>query len=43
LENEFYPNAHTIVRAVEDMLGLEPTDLSGEDFYSHERRFKGPF
>jgi pyruvate dehydrogenase E1 component beta subunit len=43
LENEFYPNAVTIIRAVEKMLGLEPTDLSQEDFYSHERRFKGPF
>lgn len=43
LENEFYPNAATIVRAVEAKLGLASTDLSGEDFYSHERRFKGPF
>ncbi len=43
LENEFYPNAEDIIRAVEEKLGLEPTDLSGEDFYSHERRFKGPF
>jgi len=43
LENEFYPNAVNIIRAVEKTLGLEPTDLSKEDFYSHERRFKGPF
>jgi len=43
LENEFYPNAHTIIRAVEGMLGMEPADLDAEDFYSHERRFKGPF
>jgi pyruvate dehydrogenase E1 component beta subunit len=43
LENEFYPNAVTIVRAVEKMLDLSPTDLSKDDFYSHERRFKGPF
>jgi len=43
LENEFYPNAVKIIRAVEEMLRLEPTDLSKEDFYSHERRFKGPF
>lgn len=43
LENEFYPNAVNIIRAIEKMLGLEPTDLSKEDFYSHERRFKGPF
>ena len=43
LENEFYPNAITIIRAIEKMLGLEPTDLSKEEFYSHEKRFKGPF
>ena len=39
LENEFYPNAKTIVHAVEDMLGLEAANLDGEDF-SHERRFQ---
>ena len=43
LENEFYPNAKTIVREVEAMLGLEAANLDGEDFFSHERRFKGPF
>jgi len=43
LENAFYPNAETIVRKVEKMLDLEPTDLTDEVFYSHERRFKGPF
>ncbi len=43
LENEFYPNAVTIVRAIEKELKLSPTDLSGEDFFSHENRFKGPF
>lgn len=43
LENEFYPNAIQIIRAVEEMLRLDAIDLSGEDFYSHERRFKGPF
>lgn len=43
LEDEFYPNAKTIIRMAEEMLGLPPADLSGEDFYSHERRFKGPF
>ncbi len=42
LENEFYANAEDIVREVERMLSLEMADLSGEDFYSHERRFKGP-
>jgi len=43
LENEFYSNAVKIIRATEKMLGLEPTDLSKEEFYSHEKRFKGPF
>lgn len=43
LENEFYPNAKTIVRAIEAKLGLDPTDLSGENFFSHENRFRGPF
>lgn len=43
LENEFYPNAVQIIRAVERKLGLSPTDLNGENFYSHENRFKGPF
>lgn len=43
LENHFYPNAKTLVRAVEDMLQCSPTDLSGVDFFSHERRFRGPF
>ncbi|MBU1261712.1 alpha-ketoacid dehydrogenase subunit beta [bacterium] len=43
LENCFYPNAINIIRAIEKKLGLKPSDLSGEDFYSHESRFKGPF
>ncbi len=43
LENEFYPNAVTIIRAIEKKLDLSPTNLEGEDFYSHENRFKGPF
>jgi pyruvate dehydrogenase E1 component beta subunit len=43
LENKFYPNAVDILREVERKLGLSPTDVSKEDFYSHERRFKGPF
>ncbi|MBF0227311.1 MAG: alpha-ketoacid dehydrogenase subunit beta [Desulfobacterales bacterium] len=43
LENKFYPNAETIVKEVEQMLGLSKIDLSSESFYSHENRFKGPF
>ncbi|MBI4333165.1 MAG: alpha-ketoacid dehydrogenase subunit beta [Chloroflexi bacterium] len=43
LENCFYPNAVDIIRTIEKQLGLSPTDLSEEDFYSYEHRFKGPF
>jgi len=43
LENEFYPDAVNIIRAAENMLELEPTDLSNEEFYSYEHRFRGPF
>jgi len=43
LENAAYCNARDIIQAVEQQLDLSPTDLEGEDFYSHERRFKGPF
>ncbi|MFC1908571.1 alpha-ketoacid dehydrogenase subunit beta [Chloroflexota bacterium] len=43
LENEFYPDAVDIIRAAENMLGLEPAELSQEEFYSYEHRFKGPF
>ena len=32
-----------IIRMVEQKLNLKPIDLTNEDFYSHERRFKGPF
>jgi len=43
LENEFYPNAINIIREVEKLLDLKEVDLSGEEFYSHENKFKGPF
>lgn len=43
LENQFYPNAKHIIREVENMLGLKPIDLTGIEFYSHEKKFKGPF
>ncbi len=43
LENAFYPNAVDIIRSIETMLSLEPTDLSKEHFYSYENKFKGPF
>jgi len=43
LEDAFYPNAVDIVRAVEKKLELPPTDLAGEELYSYENKFKGPF
>lgn len=43
LEKEFYPNAIDIIRAIEAKLNLKETDLSDEDFYSYENKFKGPF
>jgi len=43
LENEFYPNAVDIIRAVEKKLKLKLTNLKGEEFYSWENRFRGPF
>jgi len=43
LENEFYPNAVNIIREIEDMLEIPTIDLSKEEFYSYENKFKGPF
>ncbi|MBI4179512.1 alpha-ketoacid dehydrogenase subunit beta [bacterium] len=43
LEDEFYPGAVDIIRAVEKKLGLSATDISGDDFYSYENKFRGPF
>jgi pyruvate/2-oxoglutarate/acetoin dehydrogenase E1 component len=43
LENAFYPNAATLVRAIEKIMGLSEMDLSEEKFYSWEEKFKGPF
>jgi pyruvate dehydrogenase E1 component beta subunit len=43
LENEFYPNAIDIIKSIESTLNITPTDLSNEEFYCHEKRFKGPF
>ena len=43
LENLFYPSARDIITEVEEMLNISETDLSTEEFYSHENRFKGPF
>jgi pyruvate dehydrogenase E1 component beta subunit len=43
LENEFYPNSIRMIRKVEKMLNLDETNLEGEEFYSYEKKFKGPF
>ena len=43
LENAFYPNAVNIIRIIEKILKLTPTNLANEKFYSHEHKFKGPF
>lgn len=43
LENNFYPNAIDIIRTIEKKLKLDNIDLSNEEFYSWENRFKGPF
>lgn len=43
LENAFYPNAIDMIRVIEKKLGLDTIDLSREDFYSYENKFKGPF
>ena len=43
LENYFYANAKDIVRLVEKKLGIARIDLSDEEFYNYENRFKGPF
>lgn len=43
LENSFYSSAKRIVITVENLLGLDYADLSSEQFYSHENKFKGPF
>ncbi|MET0594131.1 MAG: transketolase C-terminal domain-containing protein, partial [Polyangiaceae bacterium] len=43
LENAFYPNAFSIVRAIEKQLALGPADLSEERVFSYENHFKGPF
>lgn len=43
LENQFYHDAGDLAHVAAVMCGRGVIDLSGEDFYSHERKFKGPF
>lgn len=42
LENAFYPNAENIVRAVEKIFEIKPMNLEGIEFFSNEKKFKGP-
>ena len=42
LENKFYSNAIDIIRKTEEILKLNPADLSNEEFYTYENKFKGP-
>lgn len=43
LENQFYPTAITLIKKIEQMLNLSGVDLTQDDFYSYENKFKGPF
>ncbi|CAB1082057.1 Acetoin dehydrogenase E1 component beta-subunit (EC [Olavius algarvensis Delta 1 endosymbiont] len=43
LEDAFYPGARSIIRKIEEMLALPAADLSEEQFFSYENKFKGPF
>lgn len=43
LELAYYPSAIDIIRSVEQKLNLPKIDLSNEEFYSYEKKFKGPF
>ena len=43
LEDEFYPNAKNILSAIAEILDIDLLDTSKIEFYSYEKRFKGPF
>lgn len=43
LETLFFSGAPRIIREVEKMFRLPEADLSKEEFYTYEKRFKGPF
>jgi len=43
LEDIFYSNAVDIIRTAEKMLDLKEIDISKEEFYTYENKFKGPF
>ncbi|MGZ3691158.1 MAG: alpha-ketoacid dehydrogenase subunit beta [Pseudobdellovibrio sp.] len=43
LENEFYAKAQDIISSACEMLNLPYPDLRLHEFYSYEKKFKGPF
>jgi len=43
LENLFYTSAPGIIRTIEKTFNLKESDLSQDEFFSYEKRFKGPF
>jgi len=43
LENNFYANAFDIIKAVGRQMNRSLPDLSSEQFYSYENKFRGPF
>jgi pyruvate/2-oxoglutarate/acetoin dehydrogenase E1 component len=43
LENAYYPDATTVIRSVEKMLDLPATDIADQEFFSYERKFRGPY
>jgi acetoin:2,6-dichlorophenolindophenol oxidoreductase subunit beta len=43
LENSYYPDAVTILRSVEKMLDLAPAAVADQEFFSYERKFRGPY
>jgi pyruvate dehydrogenase E1 component beta subunit len=43
LENSYYPDSVTIIRKVEAMLDLSHADISDQEFFSYEKKFKGPY
>jgi pyruvate/2-oxoglutarate/acetoin dehydrogenase E1 component len=43
LENKFFPSAPEIIRKIEKKYRLKESDLTQDEFYTYESRFKGPF
>nr|WP_321397859.1 transketolase C-terminal domain-containing protein [uncultured Desulfobacter sp.] len=43
LEDSYYPDSVMIIRKIEEMLDLPNADLSDLEFFSYEKKFKGPY